>query len=74
MHAMFHWTSVVVKGSFHLLDPELGSPDTYRRALELLSTLVPETFSPDDPVPHRTILFGVNIQEITGRASRTDLE
>jgi len=74
VHDMFDWSSVVVKGSFHLLDPELGSPDTYRRALELLSALIPETFSADDPVPHRTSLFGVSVQELTGRASRTEQE
>ncbi|MCY7379966.1 MAG: pyridoxamine 5'-phosphate oxidase family protein [Gemmatimonadaceae bacterium] len=74
VHAMFDWTSVVVKGSFHLLDPELGSPDTYRRAFTLLSSLVPGTFSSDDPVPHRTILFGIHAAEITGRTSSTDRE
>ena len=74
VHAMFDWTSVVVKGSFHLLDPELGSPDTYRRAFTLLSALVPGTFSSDDPVPHRTILFGIYVVEITGRTSSTDRE
>ena len=74
VHAMFDWTSVVVKGSFHLLDPELGSPDTYRRAFTLLSALVPGTFSSNDPVPHRTILFGIHTAEITGRTSSTDRE
>ena len=74
VHAMFDWTSVVVKGSFHLLDPESGSPDAYRRALVLLSALLPETFSADDPVPHRTIVFGIYAQEITGRAALTNPE
>lgn len=74
VHAMFDWTSVVVKGSFHLLDPESGSPDAYRRALVLLSALLPETFSADDPVPHRTIVFGIYAQEITGRAAITNPE
>ena len=74
VHAIFDWTSVVVKGSFHLLDPESGSPDAYRRALALLSGLVPGTFSSDDPVPHRTILFGIHAQAITGRTASTDRE
>lgn len=71
VHGVFDWRSVVVKGSFHLLDPEAGSPDTYGRALDLLSALIPETFSPDDPVPHRTILFGVYVREISGRTATT---
>jgi uncharacterized protein len=66
----FDWSSVVVKGSFHLLDPEIGSPDTYRRAEALLRDLVPGTFSADDPAPHRDIVFGIFIQEITGRTAQ----
>ncbi len=72
VHAVFDWASVVVKGSFHLLDPE--SAGNYRRALELLSGIIPDTFSPDDPAPHRTILFGIYAHEITGRAATTDPE
>jgi hypothetical protein len=74
VHGLFDWTSVVVKGSFHLLDPESGSPDTYRRARSVLSRLVPEIFTADDPLPHRAILFGIYAQEITGRGSYTDRE
>jgi nitroimidazol reductase NimA-like FMN-containing flavoprotein (pyridoxamine 5'-phosphate oxidase superfamily) len=74
VHALFDWTSVVVKGSFYLLDPESGSPGLYSRALDKLMTLIPETFSPEDPVPHRSILFGIYVQEITGRAACTDRE
>lgn len=74
VHGVFDWASVVVKGSFHLLDAEAGSPDNYRRAFELMSAIVPETFSPDDPVPHRTILFGIHAREITGRAATTHPE
>lgn len=69
--ALFDWTSVVVKGSFHLLDSESGSPGTYARAIERLSALIPETFSPSDPVPHRTVVFGIYVQEITGRSAKT---
>jgi nitroimidazol reductase NimA-like FMN-containing flavoprotein (pyridoxamine 5'-phosphate oxidase superfamily) len=72
VHALFDWTSVVAKGSFHLLDPE--SAGTYGRAFALLSALIPDTFSPDDPVPHRTILFGIYLRDITGRAATTHPE
>ncbi|MEO8564040.1 MAG: pyridoxamine 5'-phosphate oxidase family protein [bacterium] len=67
VRSMFEWSSVVAKGTFYLLDPELGSPDTYRRAEGLLRELVPGTFSPDDPTPHRDIVFGIFINEMTGR-------
>ena len=67
---LFEWSSVVVKGTFYLLDPEIGSPDTYQRALRLLTSLVPGTFEQHDPAPHRDILFGIRIDEMTGRASQ----
>lgn len=67
---LLDWTSVVVKGAFHLLDPEFGSPDVYGRALKNVRTLVPEAFTAGDPTPHRTILFGIYASEITGRAAR----
>jgi nitroimidazol reductase NimA-like FMN-containing flavoprotein (pyridoxamine 5'-phosphate oxidase superfamily) len=74
VHGMFDWTSVVAKGSFYLLDPEASSPGTYQRARELLTVLIPETFTADDPAPQRTILFGIFLDEITGRASITNPE
>jgi len=57
--------------TFYLLDPEIGSPDTYQRAEELLRDLVPGTFSAEDPAPHRKILFGIFIREITGRTAQS---
>jgi uncharacterized protein len=66
----FEWTSVVAKGAFHLLDPEYGSPDVYDRALSCVRALVPSAFSFDDPEPHRSILFGIYVNEICGRSMR----
>lgn len=66
----FDWDSVVVKGHMELLDPELGSPDAYTRGLELMRSLIPETFTGRDPAPQRSILFRVQVKEMTGRAAR----
>jgi len=70
VRGLFDWDSVVVKGTFYLLDPEEGSPDTYRRAQKLLQKLVPGTFSAHDPTPHRDILFGIFVHDISGRSAR----
>jgi hypothetical protein len=67
---LFDWASTVARGTFYLLDPETGSPDTYQRALSLLRELVPGTISTDDPAPHRTVMFGIHIDQVTGRAAR----
>lgn len=66
----FEWMSVVAKGNFQLLDPECGSPDVYARALASIRSLVPEAFSPADPFPQRDIMFGIHVNEISGRRMR----
>jgi uncharacterized protein len=70
VHGLFHWESVVVHGSFSMLDPKVGSSDRYDRALELLQRFIPGTFSAQDPVPERAILFAIHIDEIRGRSAR----
>ena len=67
---LFDWDSVVVRGHLELLDPELASQDAYEEGLALMSALVPGTFTEDDPVPHRLILFRVHLSELTGRSAR----
>ena len=65
----FDWESVVVRGSFHRIDPD-GSPEeqrAYARALRLVRTIVPETFAAQDPAPERTVLFRISLGEMTGR-------
>lgn len=69
VRSAFDWQSVVVRGSFHRIDPE-GTPDdraAFAYALRLVRTIVPDTFTTRDPTPHRTVLFRIAIDEITGR-------
>ena len=72
VRGMFDWESVVLRGSFYILDPELGSSDRYARAIELLAKLTPGMFTADDPAPQRAILFGIYVQEMTGRSCRSE--
>jgi nitroimidazol reductase NimA-like FMN-containing flavoprotein (pyridoxamine 5'-phosphate oxidase superfamily) len=70
VHGLFHWDSVVVHGSFSILDPETGSSDRYSRALYLLQRFIPGTLTDRDPAPERVILFAIHIDEIRGRSAR----
>jgi nitroimidazol reductase NimA-like FMN-containing flavoprotein (pyridoxamine 5'-phosphate oxidase superfamily) len=70
VHGLFHWDSVVVHGSFTLLDPKLGSSDLYVRAVERLQQFIPGTFTANDPAPERVIPFAVHIDELRGRSAR----
>jgi nitroimidazol reductase NimA-like FMN-containing flavoprotein (pyridoxamine 5'-phosphate oxidase superfamily) len=70
VHGPFHWDSVVVHGSFTMLDPKVGSVDLYARAIERLHRLVPAAFTDDDPAPERVIPFAIHIDELHGRSAR----
>lgn len=69
---LFEWRSVVVHGGFFPVDPERADAEreAWVTGLELVRTLVPEALKQEDPVPFRTILFRIAVQETTGRESR----
>ena len=67
----FDWESVVVKGTVYLVD-ELPTPhaaQSYEHARELLRSAMPAAFTTDDPVPQRSILLRMHIDEWTGRVA-----
>ena len=69
----FDWRSVVVHGAFYLI--ERNGPQAERarwaRAVELMRTLVPDTFTDADPTPGRDVLFRIHVGELTGREARS---
>ena len=67
------WRSVVVRGSVYFLEEDgpAREREARWRALALLRRVVPETGSPADPVPERTIVFRVHVDELIGRAAST---
>lgn len=71
--ALFEWRSVVVKGGLYLLRPE-GSDverERYTQGIAAVRRLVPEAFTPDDPLPERAVLFRIHVDELHGRAATT---
>jgi nitroimidazol reductase NimA-like FMN-containing flavoprotein (pyridoxamine 5'-phosphate oxidase superfamily) len=60
----FDWRSIVVHGGFYVLSPD---DEAWDHALQLLRRLAPKAFTDDDPVPFRTVLFRIAVQESTGR-------
>ncbi len=66
----FDWASVVVRGAFYRLDPEAAAFDERRAAAHaaaLLHNVVPNTLTVVDPVPFRTALFRIHVDEVSGR-------
>lgn len=69
IEGLFQWRSVVVHGGFYAIDEDGAEWEAaaWHRGVDLLRALVPDTFKPGDPVPFRTVLFRIAVQEISGR-------
>jgi hypothetical protein len=69
VEGIFQWRSVVVHGGFYMLNAHGADWERaeWRRALETLRRLVPETLTERDPTPFRDVLFRIAVQEATGR-------
>jgi nitroimidazol reductase NimA-like FMN-containing flavoprotein (pyridoxamine 5'-phosphate oxidase superfamily) len=63
----FEWRSVVARGALYLLDPEETPDEVWTQAVDVLTKAMPEMFTMRDPVPSRTELFRISVDELTGR-------
>jgi uncharacterized protein len=70
---LFDWRSVVVHGAVYPVEPGLTPTGqlAYERTVARLHELVPAMFAHDDPAPHRTALFRIHVDRMTGRAAST---
>lgn len=68
---LFRWRSAVVHGGFYTLDPRGAAweREEAEKAIALLRTLLPQTFTEGDPVPGRTVLFRIAVQEVSGKTA-----
>lgn len=73
IEARFDWRSVVVKGAIYLLRADGSDAERahYAEGVTRVRAVVPEAFTPDDPLPERAILFRIHIDDLTGRAATT---
>jgi hypothetical protein len=70
---LFDVRSVVVHGAFYTLSPDNATDDAqaWERAIELLRRLIPESWTGDDPVSFRTVVFRIHVDHVTGREAST---
>lgn len=63
------WTSVVVRGTIYFIDRERGGSEEelYERAVKILRSLDSGILTEADVAPHRTELFRIHVDEVTGR-------
>jgi nitroimidazol reductase NimA-like FMN-containing flavoprotein (pyridoxamine 5'-phosphate oxidase superfamily) len=69
VESMLRWKSVIVRGTFGILDADGVEAEEWKNASRLLRRVIRDAFGPDDPVPERDVLFRITIHEATGRAS-----
>lgn len=69
MRGPFDWESVVVHGSFHVLQPEGAASEIelYERAVKRLRESIPDYGTSRDPGAFRTTVFGIHMNELVGR-------
>jgi uncharacterized protein len=66
--SIFEWRSVIVRGQFAILTPDGAGREAWGRATDALRKLVRQAFTDEDPLPHRTLVFQITPDEVTGRA------
>ena len=67
--ALFDWRSVVVHGTFYIIEQTPENAAVFEHAVDLLRKLHPEVLTASDPIPSRSHLFRINAAEITGRSA-----
>jgi nitroimidazol reductase NimA-like FMN-containing flavoprotein (pyridoxamine 5'-phosphate oxidase superfamily) len=63
----FEWRSVVARGALYLLHPDETPDDVWGETVNVLTKAMPGIFTARDPVPSRTELFRISVDELTGR-------
>jgi uncharacterized protein len=73
---LFQWKSVVVHGGFYTLSPDAAGrqAEQWQRAVELLRSLIADTFTDQDPVPFRDVVFRIAVQDVRGRVAGPALQ
>lgn len=66
---LFEWRSVIVHGELSIAsEDEMGlDREGWMKGVGMLRRLIPDSFRSDDPVPFRTAIFRIAVQEAAGR-------
>ena len=72
---VFDWRSVVVHGTVYVMERDGGATEValWSKGIATLRRIIPETGADNDPVPFRTLVFGIHIDSMTGRCSVSGL-
>lgn len=67
---VFSWKSVVVHGTVYTMERDGGPFERklWSKGIAQLKRIVPDTGTASDPVPYRSLVFGIHVDTITGRS------
>ncbi|HXT17337.1 MAG TPA: pyridoxamine 5'-phosphate oxidase family protein [Gemmatimonadaceae bacterium] len=73
VEGQYDWRSVTVRGALYFLEPAGSDRDreAYDHAVEVLRAVDAEALTAGDPAPHRTRVFRIFVDELTGRQATT---
>ena len=71
VHDILRWSSVVVHGGLYMVPADGPEHDEALRshAIGLLRRIISGTGTPGDPVPERTVIFRIHLDEVQGRTA-----
>jgi len=76
VETVYRWKSVIARGPVRALDPEGSDAAEWDHAVTLLRRVVKNAFADSldgangvDPLPDRSVVLRIGIEELTGRAS-----
>jgi len=70
---VFDWRSVVAHGTVEVLTAENADPAAWHEALRLLRRVVPHALTPRDPVPSRSVVLRIHVNELSGREASSGI-
>lgn len=71
---LYDWRTVSVNGSVQFLSdgPTASEASDFKKASELIQSVVPSVFTPADPMPQRVQLFRIFVDQMTGTEARSN--
>jgi len=67
----FDWRSVTVRGTAYFLTPDVLGDHSFDEAVKHLRSIDQRALTHEDLAPHRTVLFRIHVNDISGRAAST---
>jgi nitroimidazol reductase NimA-like FMN-containing flavoprotein (pyridoxamine 5'-phosphate oxidase superfamily) len=66
--SLFRWRSVIARGNLQVITPDASPTSEWSTAISALRSLYRSAFTQGDAVPDRSVVFRIEVEDVTGRA------